>query len=142
MKKRFALNKVEAPEILTFGSLERWSIIITTFEILLRKIKNGQPTPILVRTREIDDYGYHVNSIRNTIDLLKRAGILEPHEKDFDEYEVKLTLKGVEILNNDLTKWEKIKKKRIIDSLRLFALKILREILDEIDAFLKRPVGK
>jgi predicted transcriptional regulator len=141
MRKRFALSKAETPEILTYGSLERWSMIITTFEIMLKKIREGQQPPILVRTYEIDDYGYNTNSVRNTIDILKNAGVLIPHEKKI-QYEVKIAPKGIELLKNDLIKWDKIKEKRTLDSLRLFSLKILGEILDEIDALLKRPVGK
>jgi len=142
MKKRFSLSPAQTPTILTYGALERWSIVITIFETLLRKIKDDQVPPILIRTREIDDYGYNINSIRNAIDMLKKEKILEPHEKKFDEYEVKLTPNGIELLINDLNKWERIKKNSPIDSLRLSGLEILRKVLQEIDALLKGSVVK
>jgi len=136
MRKRFALSKAETPEVLTYGSLERWSIIITILEIILRKKKAGRNPPILVKTVEVDDYGYHVNSIRNTMNILKEFGVMIPYEEDVDEYQITLASNGIKILRNDLNKWTEIKKRRKIDSLRVQSLEIIRKILDEIDSFL------
>jgi len=136
MRKRFALSKIETPEILTYGSLERWSIIITILEIILRKMKAGRKPPILVKTIEVDDFGFHVNSIRNTMDVLKEAKVFEPYEKEVDEYQITLTPNGIKLLQNDLNKWSIVLQRKSVDKLRIQSLEIFREILDEINTFL------
>jgi len=136
MRKRFALSKADTPEILTYGSLERWSIIITILEIILRKMKAGRKPPILVKTIEVDDFGFHVNSIRNTMDVLKEAKVFEPYEKEVDEYQITLTPNGIKLLQNDLNKWSIVLQRKYVDKLRIQSLEIFREILDEINTFL------
>ena len=129
----------EQLSILTSDSLgSRWDILISILRSTLHKLKNKQLP--LIRSRTL--LTIHKRNVYNVIDLLSKYAVIKPIDDAFPCDNFYLVVpSGLTILTNEVEVWNEISRLKPLPELQTHALKVIHQLLKEIDALPKRSSG-
>jgi hypothetical protein len=134
---RKATYKEQELKILTRGSLDRWNIVISILKDVIQNLKEKEAIQLAVFSKDLRKL-HPTGNVYNVIDFLNKHGITKPANRKHPHDIISLTVpSGLAILSNEIDAWNQVTQEKPLPELQAFALKIIRQSLDEIQTLLK-----
>jgi hypothetical protein len=121
--------------VLTRDSMVRWDIIISILHLIAERLKRREEDVVFSR----DLVTVHKpGNVYNVIDILNRLAITKALSRDHPRDAFRLNIpNGVTILSKEIETWDEISHIRPLTELQTHALKVIRQLLQEIQTLKK-----
>jgi hypothetical protein len=130
-------------KLLTERAWERWSILITMFDVAIEKATKGSIEDVIIRAWEVKGRGNHeYSAVYDAYDLLSYNGVVISVEHDADPHEVKFSEKGLPLLEHEIECWKKLIEGKRCSSLEAARVKMLNERLEQFKRLRNSAVAK
>jgi len=128
-------------KVLTPGALVKWNALVSIFDILINKLKEGRNySRTWVRPWELKDYEIRSTTVHNTIRLLCKLQVLEPLEqlrRKKVPSEIRMSRNGMLMIEKEIKTWEEIFGLTSGYVLERPAIQVLRQRFYELDGLIQ-----
>ncbi len=131
-----AKEKEKQLVVLTRNSLDRWNIVISILSLLMERLEKKETLPKFILSKRLLKV-HKPGNIYNTIDLLHKEGITQPLDREHS-HDAFLVV-SLAVLAKELDVWSEISQIRPLPKLQSYALKVIDQLLQEIETLINRP---
>jgi hypothetical protein len=125
--------------VLTRDSMGRWDIIISILHVIAERLRCREEDVVFSRDLVIV---HKPGNVYNVIDILNRLAITKPLRRDHPHDALRLSIPmGLTILSKEVETWNEISNIRPLTELQSYALKVIRQLLQEIQGLKKGSSG-